>query len=463
MRTCFYRILIVILLILSSRVSAQISDTTYDFSSHAFRITKGCKNQLEQARNIYLWLCDNIAYDTQGRIFTADECWENGKGVCQAYCELFYRLSEPLELKTTVVFGKSKDREGNIETRGHSWIQVEADGNLILIDPTWGAGTVDDQNRFVRSNRDMSWFQTDPHWFIFTHYPDRKRDQMLKKPVKWEQFLNLPPLCPSLGSYGWNGEEVLNNILNGNIQSLPYIFEENSASFDLLGIPMDGTLKPGQFYTFKIRKKTADEIALIHNGELVHESEWEQEGNEYTLRYMPVAEGSLKLSASTSDGVFKSVLSYDVQAPTEEELKIIEEHFPFKTSEMQAVKNLSAEDWELIGFTGKDLLERVRKEKITALPLLFADTRNCLRKADIPLSETLVVGKEYTFSFVPQKGMDWQIINGDQWYADWSTDEETGRLTLTVIPGQAGELHLSARYHENDSYHAMLSYQVVSE
>ena len=162
-------------------------------------------DKMEQARNIYQWICRNIAYDTSHRISTADKCLDTKRGICQAYCELFYRIGEPLGLKTTIISGRSKDYKGNIERAKHAWLYVEVDDRSILIDPTWGAGSIKD-GVFVHSENDMSWFDIDPNWLIFTHYPDDVSYQLTNTSIDWKTFVKLPPLYPSSTAYGWDAE-----------------------------------------------------------------------------------------------------------------------------------------------------------------------------------------------------------------------------------------------------------------
>ncbi|MBQ8243153.1 MAG: transglutaminase domain-containing protein, partial [Bacteroidaceae bacterium] len=77
-----------------------ISDTRYDFSDVALQITDGAHTPTEVARKIYQWICEHIAYDTDYLYYTADECWENKRAVCQGYCELYYYMGKAVGLET---------------------------------------------------------------------------------------------------------------------------------------------------------------------------------------------------------------------------------------------------------------------------------------------------------------------------------------------------------------------------
>lgn len=65
---------------------------TVDYKSIAAEITKGCSKKNDQARAIYRYLIQNIAYDTDYKIRDADECWKQKKGVCQAFRRSIYQV-----------------------------------------------------------------------------------------------------------------------------------------------------------------------------------------------------------------------------------------------------------------------------------------------------------------------------------------------------------------------------------
>ena len=113
---------VVLLLVPYISVHSQVSATKYDYSVVATDITAGCTTKIEQAEAIYRWMCQHVAYDTEHKIHTADECWDERKGVCQAYCELYYRLAEPLGLHCTIISGVTKDSKENISDDGHAWL-----------------------------------------------------------------------------------------------------------------------------------------------------------------------------------------------------------------------------------------------------------------------------------------------------------------------------------------------------
>ena len=178
---------------------------------------------------------------------------------------------------------------------------------------------------------------------------------------------------------------------------------------------------------------------------------------------MPVASGSLKVSIAEGDNLYNAAVSYRVASPNSQDLKNVEKYRPFRMPEMKRVKNMEVKRLRAIGVDGHRLLAEIRKNKIKSLPILYKDAENFLSKVDVPFSEILYVGRTYTFSFVPQGGLDWQIINQDDWYDEWTIDENTGRITVQVTPQKKGRLKVSVQLKEGGSYSTMLGYQVLDK
>jgi len=247
-----------------------VSPTQYDWRNVALSIIGNAKTPYDKAKAIYCWLCANISYDTSYKIHNADAAWKNNKGVCQAYCELFYRLGLAVGLDVRIVSGKSKQSDGSVGNVDHAWIAVNISGTIekknlfpesityydsqsreanfpstrgltrqttILIDPTWGAGKIVNK-RFCRSINDMSWFNVEPEWMIFTHYPDNQQDQMLgSASLNKTQFMSLPYAVPKYKGFGFDAKMSLNTLLNKNIK-LPEINTDASDYVEFVDIPL---------------------------------------------------------------------------------------------------------------------------------------------------------------------------------------------------------------------------------
>ena len=162
------------------------SNKSYDELAH--RIIEGRSTDYDKVRAIYAWVCKNIAYATTYSIYHADECYEKRKGVCQAYCELFHYIAKAVGIHSVIIKGRSKEKDGVISDTGHAWL-VAAVGNdkAILMDPTWGSGSVIN-GEFSHKKSIWAWFDTDPKFMIFTHFPDVAEYQFLEKRLSYNEF-----------------------------------------------------------------------------------------------------------------------------------------------------------------------------------------------------------------------------------------------------------------------------------
>ncbi len=174
------------------RREVSLSKLSTDIRSEAANILGESNTVEEKARAIYNWICDNIAYDTSKQIHDAETCYRTKRGVCQAYCELFSYMAEAVGLTAEIITGITKDVKGNVSSDKHSWIFLYTNAyNGMMIDPTWGAGSVDGV-RFVKNEDNSTWFDVSPYWMVFSHFPDEPYWQKLDIVITEEQFRKLP-------------------------------------------------------------------------------------------------------------------------------------------------------------------------------------------------------------------------------------------------------------------------------
>lgn len=433
----------------------RLSDTRYDYSDVARQITAGCDTKYEQAEAIYRWLCENISYDTSLSIYTADECWNARAGVCQAYCELFYRLAEALGIKSYVIPGQTRTtiKGGS----GHTWIFafVEDDGTGILIDPTWGAGSLYG-NVFVRSDNDMTWFDVAPEWMIFTHFPDNKIFQFLDPRVDLEQFIALPEVRPVWGEYGYNAAEMLAYCLE-NRNDMPELSNGGSGKVLLQDVPFQKTLRIGTAYTFSFRKISDCDISIFCNDDMFND--WSVSSTGMHMEIVPYSQGYLTLSIKGKDDIYTSFLKYDVAAASRDDLAALEAARPLAMPEILALQNAELERMEKLRINGAELLSSVRQGKVQILPEFF-DFNNECRIVEMPYNGVLHTGIEYSFTLEPREGSRWIILNGEQLYDEWQPVPDSNAVTMTVTPQSEGELLLLVNSGAGDNYQYCLRYIV---
>ena len=270
-----------------------------DWKARAAEMTKGSTTALQKARAIYNWECDNIEQGGSAKATTAEECWNQKGGVSEGYARLYVELATAAGLEARVVKGnccenvlKLTKKSTTKKVMGHYWVAVKIDKREALLDPTWGAGCINDEGVYQENENREEWFDVDPYWMIFTHYPDKKEDQMIEKPIELKRFKSLPTLYPYLGQYGLDGKQMYDLC---QMRERPPIFYDNYqyrpwTRVQLLNIPKSRTLVAGQTYTFEIEKtKTGTELWIRSsaNDSTIETTQWVKSGNHYTAQVTP--------------------------------------------------------------------------------------------------------------------------------------------------------------------------------
>ncbi|XP_028294577.1 uncharacterized protein ky [Gouania willdenowi] len=183
------------------RAGAELKERcVYDMKTIVQSITRGTRNELERLRAIWVWLCNNIEYDVSGylghseRLSSTEEVIAAGRGVCCSYSNLCSEMCREVGIECQEVPGYSKGigyRQGqslkNVKS-DHLWNAALLEGQWFLLDSCWGAGRVDMENESFVKRFDDFYFLTDPEEFIYTHFPDEEKWQLLNTPISIEEF-----------------------------------------------------------------------------------------------------------------------------------------------------------------------------------------------------------------------------------------------------------------------------------
>ena len=443
----------------SLTAATRISETEYDWAPIAKEIVGKTSDKREQAYKIYRWLCDNIAYDTSHTVRTSDSCYLTRRGVCQGFTELFYRIGEPLGLKTVIVSGIAKNADGTLDTDGHAWLYVYTDRkNGIFIDPTWGAGSVDD-GVFVRSKDDDSWFDVDPYWLIFSHFPYTKQADLQMLPITVDSltFCTLPSYRPKLSAFGQDGKQLFEQCCTGSAPDLPKYYPTVLPMVEVGTMPLEGTLRVGQSYTFSLRPTTGGELMIQNGKQQSFSKEWEQQDGMSVCRFMPSDDATVTVAIKTGGGNEWSVLAqYKMAHPTTADIENLEAADPKLSPAFKGLANYSAKTLADHGVDFAALLREIKEQGITRLPVIYAGAKFDIRR--MPWNGTLRVGQSYTFCFVPHEEGQWAVINGDDWQMEWKDDD--GGRTITVTPQTAGKLQVAAQVAGSENYQYCIEYTV---
>lgn len=277
-------------------------------------IIKKSTTKLEKARAIYIWITENIAYDTSLKISTMESGLKNRKGVCQAYSEIFQVFGEIAGLEVVTISGDSKQlfykKTADLDKGGHAWNAFKSDDNKwILVETTWGAGYVNN-NKFTRDPSDY-WFVPSPQIFIFTHFPEEEKWQFLEKPVSRNEFLNIPPLQPKFINWGFNPNELFFHYVTDKNKGFPEFFSIN-VNWKIIKMPVTDELKKGTTYefVFEIFDNNEEVVIVINENEFLKP---DKSANRLIFSVTPTKKGSLTVMIKQKNGKYAGVFKYLVK------------------------------------------------------------------------------------------------------------------------------------------------------
>lgn len=261
-------------------------------------LTRPWKTDKEKVRALFRWMTDRIAYNAEdflaGRPFgdvSAEGVLTSRKSVCEGYGNLFLKLAQAAGLEAVKLAGHSKGfsyRPGEKVATNHAWNAVKIDGAWHLLDATWGAGYVDAKEGFVKE-LDEHYFLTPPDHFVFNHFPEDPRWQLLDPPVPKETYAAWPRLEVGLFRTGASGKDLQALLAKKDFRGLVHTFSDTRRIRQFQG-PLEKHLSAGKAYRFRIEAPSCLELAIV-NGENWH--------------YATVAKGAFEVTVMPEAGSFK--------------------------------------------------------------------------------------------------------------------------------------------------------------
>ncbi|KAL9649001.1 hypothetical protein ABK040_008380 [Willaertia magna] len=181
-------------------------------SSLAKYLTEPYHTVEEKSRSIFIWVTNNITYDTEayfsGNLGSCSpgDVLRKKKSVCSGYSNIFQQLCLHGGVQNCVVIsgyakGLSVPAGEKFKKTNHAWNAVQTeDGEWHLVDSTWGAGHVEG-GKFVKNFIDRYFFIS-PNELINSHLPEDDKWQLLLQHVtidNFEQSLKIPAEAFSVG------------------------------------------------------------------------------------------------------------------------------------------------------------------------------------------------------------------------------------------------------------------------
>jgi hypothetical protein len=160
-------------------------------------INQEASSPLEKVRFLYVFVAHNISYDVSAFFKGKSSATEPNdvlkaqKAVCQGYANLFHEVCSLLGIRSQVVSGFSKGYgfNGKIDPKSnHAWIAVFFDDRWHLLDPTWGAGYLNQSQKFI-ARFEPKYFLTNPAELVTKHLPEDPAFQLLECPIDVKTFL----------------------------------------------------------------------------------------------------------------------------------------------------------------------------------------------------------------------------------------------------------------------------------
>lgn len=253
-------------------------------------LANGLTEDYEKVRAIFTWIAANIDYDVKAfhkgsapirftysteeelqQLLAEEnerivrEVLKNRMGVCDGYSRLFLTLCERSGIEAETIDGYGRNtlevRGGSVvDNSNHTWNAVRINERWYLLDPTWASGYTDPAvSRFTRKFRE-GFYLTPPEKFIYDHFPEDSRWQLLEKNVSWSEFVNFPL--------------VKGGFLEYNISDCK---------------PEEGTIriKSGRSIAFEFTSDQKIEEILVHQSDERYSSkaDFEKMGNRYLFHH----------------------------------------------------------------------------------------------------------------------------------------------------------------------------------
>lgn len=279
-------------------------------------LTCSYTTELEKVRSIFLWITDNISYNTiryQSRIrnsrdddaeaeYDADSIFKSldervaiitlkrGFALCDGYARLFKSLCDFAGIKSEVITGYARTNMGSNQFMcNHKWNAVMIDGKWYLLDATWASGYLNfSGTNFIR-DYNAGYFLTPPKYFIQDHYPDDIKWTLLDSPPTLSEFNRSPFKQPAFNykivSYQ-PSKGVINAVVGDTVtviletideKRVLYLSDRNSVDSSYLSFT-DSLLKINKNFSVKGTKVSANYIVtndeaqwlqVIYNGAVV--------------------------------------------------------------------------------------------------------------------------------------------------------------------------------------------------
>jgi transglutaminase/protease-like cytokinesis protein 3 len=186
------------------RLAQQLNYSGSSIPELADLLAKNAPTDADKARIIYAWITQHISYDVPAfhnaiennsyPNVDPDQVLRDRTTICSGYSNLYQALAEAMDLESAIVVGYAKGatpaNDVRFQDTNHAWNSVRIDGAWYLLDTTFGAGAI--QNDQFAFEYNPYYFATSPQQFLNNHYPEDQGWQLLAQTSTRAEFDNLP-------------------------------------------------------------------------------------------------------------------------------------------------------------------------------------------------------------------------------------------------------------------------------
>lgn len=281
--------------------------------------SKNFDKDWDKIRAAFKWIAVKIDYDYIGFQDMKTVSPQNPvnslktrKAVCRGYAELFTAILKEMGIKSEVVIGYAKGYSYH-ELRkfgkdpDHAWAAAMVDNKWHLFDPTWSGKGIDKDSlgNIIAGNRNFEefWFDAKPEEFIYSHFPQNSKFQLLDKPINMKEYAEMPYIEEC---YFFNmGMPLKHDELKEAV-----IVYEPPCPIKIPVAPVSNKIKSGQKYSFRIESPHISRVALVNH----HLRKWayaKREKGVFQIDYVP-QEGKILLCVEYKNE-FQTILSYKAE------------------------------------------------------------------------------------------------------------------------------------------------------
>lgn len=194
----------------------------------AHELTRRSSDPVVQARAIFRWVADAIAFDASAAELPPQDATAvlaRRTAAGDGHAKLVEALGQHANLRVSCVYGHGRSRSWRFAASdekhsdsappvNHCWNALYAGNRWHLLDAAWAAGSVTSDGRFCKAFDEAYWLPLPPVMAV-THKPVLSGWQMLAAPITDEQYRHS---VPRGAAFFRHGLELLSHPLDGTVR-----------------------------------------------------------------------------------------------------------------------------------------------------------------------------------------------------------------------------------------------------